>query len=272
METVAVIVWLIIIFFIGRWLFKTYYIEPIKDIKAGLYKFDKFKPALADFKVELNPIKGSENTLVYREQITNGVESISIGHFEYSINDYIQYSRGEKIHNYYFEVKAKIKEIYIVEKSSNYFKEANYNTCKTQISILRERVIKNKSFIKAYKEYHLKEDFNDLYKKVYRSSAILNARPIYCLYPYRMPEELFTQLEGKTVNEALLEEIIDDLGDDKGDFCFYWEEYDINYALVQGYRILIQKEAIDSLTSDDDVFSFWKFFSDEGNNQCFILA
>ena len=92
------------------------------------------------------------------------------------------------------------------------------------------------------------------------------------LYPFRMPDELFDQLEGKTTNEGVEQGIIVHLGNDTGDFYLYWEEHDIYYAIVNGYSILIQKEAIEALPSDDDVFSFWKFYRDEENNQCFILA
>lgn len=270
METIAVIVWLIIVFFIGRWLFKTYFTEPIKDIKAGLYKFDKFKPALADFKVELNPIKGNENTLGYREHITNGVEGSFIGHFEYSINDYIQNRGGEKLHNYYFEVKAKIKETYIVEKSNNYVDEADFFTCKEQITKLREKIIKNKSFIKAYKENHLKGDFKDLYKKPNEFTGNYSTNNIEKLFPYKMPFGLFSKIRFMTLDEAWEKGLIDDIGDDEGDMFCHWEEYDIYYVIVQGYKILIPQEALNDVNPEKD-FGKWSFYSDHNIEQCMIL-
>lgn len=151
---IIVLVWGLIIFFVGKWVIKTYFTEPQKDKRIGLYKFDEFKIALNSYKIDSTPIKGSENFLTFREHISNGVENI--GYFDYSINDYIQFTGSEKIHNYYFTIEVKLKELRLTEKSNGYFKSVDIDTCKNEISELRNKITNSESYQRTLKLHQLR--------------------------------------------------------------------------------------------------------------------
>lgn len=150
MENLIILLfWGLIIFFIGKWVLKTYFTGPQKDKQIGLYKFDEFKIAMSSYQIDSTPIKGSENFLTFREHISNGVDKI--GNIDYSINDYIQIINSEKIHNYYFTVEVKLKELSLTEKSDGYLKSADISTCKTQISLLRNKITSSDRYQKILK-------------------------------------------------------------------------------------------------------------------------
>ena len=68
-------------------------------------------------------------------------------------------------------------------------------------------------------------------------------------------EELQTALHGKTINEALKLGIIDDLGNDDGEFIFDHEDENISqqYAIVQGYGVIVSEGLTENL-GDTDIF------------------
>lgn len=145
----VILFWGIVIYKSGKWVRKTYISEPEKDKKIGLYKFSEFKESLSNYGIGANPIKANENCLMFRENISNGVEII--GKIDYSINDYIEFNLNEKVHNYYFKIEACIKEVSVTEKSLDYFKRFDIETCKTEISTMRNNVVNNPNYLQVIK-------------------------------------------------------------------------------------------------------------------------
>jgi hypothetical protein len=98
-----------------------------------------------------------------------------------------------------------------------------------------------------------------------------NENPLFieCLRDYRMPNELFDQLEGLTVNIGVEAGIISNIGNDQGDFYFYWEEFNIYYVLIDGYSLLIPNEYVKDINDVNELFD-WKIIRDEFNNQCLV--
>ena len=146
-NTFIILFYLVIFFFIGKWLYKIYVSEPEKGKKIGLYKFQEFSHyILRQFNVDRNPIRGNENCLLYREIITNGVEPI--GHVDYSINDYISEENMQKKSNFYFEIEVRIKDFKMKAKSNGYFKTVNYEICDKEVTNLRDKIMYNSEYQK----------------------------------------------------------------------------------------------------------------------------
>jgi hypothetical protein len=74
-----------------------------------------------------------------------------------------------------------------------------------------------------------------------------------------LPESLFTQLYGLTLNEAIAEGIITDIGDKDGNFVFEATNGQYHYALVQGYKISVSEELVNALAGDNSILGDFIF-------------
>lgn len=76
-----------------------------------------------------------------------------------------------------------------------------------------------------------------------------------------MPADLRDKLNGLTINEALERGIINDLGDDKGQFVFDHADsaVDASYAVVQGYAVRCSDGLKAGVDGIDDVIGDLRF-------------
>ena len=155
-EAVLFIVFLFVVVPIGIWVYKNTILETQKSIKIAKYKFDAFKDALAVYNIIEIPRDGSENFITFREKVTNGVETIGI--FDYSVHDYIEFSSTEKKHNYYFSINLELKDLELYEKSTEYYKNITTEICQKEIAILRKRITDTSSYKNKIQFLKLKDD------------------------------------------------------------------------------------------------------------------
>lgn len=71
--------------------------------------------------------------------------------------------------------------------------------------------------------------------------------------PEAMPVALQEKLNGMSINAALKAKLIDDLGDDNGDFIWNHADDDIKtlYGIVQGFRVTISDSLRDNIDDLD---------------------
>ena len=65
--------------------------------------------------------------------------------------------------------------------------------------------------------------------------------------------DLQDKLNGLTINEALEKGIIDDLGDENGQFIFSREDIDAHYAIIQGQAVWVSEGLAAKLDESDEI-------------------
>lgn len=114
-----------------------------RDKRIGQFKFQEFKNALESEKYSMAVIKESETSLLLRENITNGIETI--GHIYYAINDSIKIINEHKNHNYYFEVEATVGQ-FSMKRNSTFFSYFDEQLCKKEIQTLKNLILNSSPY------------------------------------------------------------------------------------------------------------------------------
>lgn len=154
-EIISYIFFIVILFLIARWFYKIYIKIPQEDKEIGIYKYKEFKTVIENLEIHSSLQTANENCLAYKVKITNGVQTI--GHIEYSINDYIPTPiLIEKQHNYYFKVEGKVGSLVLSFKSTGYIKDFNQTICETEITKLKNQLLNNSDYKTAIKLHQLR--------------------------------------------------------------------------------------------------------------------
>jgi hypothetical protein len=135
--------------------FKETFIQPKQEAKRNNriseFKYQNFITAITSFFPNSYKVQGTENIIVYREKISNGVDNI--GCFQYAVVDEMTYTENSvgkvKKHKYTITVSCFVKPSVDLLFSSAPKESLEVDECADIVLKLKSEVTNNQSYLDA---------------------------------------------------------------------------------------------------------------------------